>query len=55
VLKKLNKAFVYVAYAAIGVNIFLLFHSRLIGNADGQILAVLNLFLLAFVAFKDTK
>ncbi len=54
-LKALNTLMVYLAYFGILVNIFLLVYARMNGHVDGQILAVANMFLLSFVAFKDIK
>jgi len=46
---------VYMAYFGILANIFLLVYARMNGHAEGQMLAVANMFLLSFVAFKDIK
>ena len=53
--KFLKKAFIYTVYAAIPINIYLLFFARHEGIKELQITAVANLFLLSLVVLIDTK
>jgi len=55
VLRYINRVFVFAAYLGILINIFLLIFARMNGSVEGQMIAVGNMFLLSFVAFKDIK
>ena len=54
-MRYINRVLTFAAYLGILINIFLLLYARMNVHVDGQILAVANMFLLSFVAFKDIK
>jgi len=51
----LKKAFIYTVYAAIPINIYLLFFARLEGIKELQFTTVGNLFLLSLIVLMDRK
>ena len=54
-LSKLNKLVFYGSFVAILINIFLFGIANVIDDFNLKILAIVNIFLLSFVLFRDTE